>query len=469
MQIGEPMLQLLLYKKAQREQQKATENTTAETEPTNTAENVVLTNTTPTSEDYKTADAFAMEKLSESQKIQITKADTKLISKHSITLSELSATDISNIKQVIYNLHHNPPTNKPSGGTTPPITPPVTPPAEEEPTTDGGKISFISDFNDVDSMFTFLSTTYDPAINAENGISHSDLIYITQNDDWEKNNYEFFGKLNLAFNDIDTNGNGNLSYDEIKAYIGDEIATASEYDMIVESYSNELQTAFQYMSADEKLDFAIEKAYEYLTTAGFPQQISALDRLIAENKLGFTDLNPDKTYTAGESWTLGAYQYWINTSGNWLSDEDDFQDLNNDGYDDKTGLHWSDSEDFWDEDGDGKDDYFGGIFLDKYYYLERPNSKWYELVSTLIHELTHATASFNPSDSTKWGEYVAYQTEEDYLDSISKGDYYGENEKSKITAHINDLYDYDANGDGDYTDPNDNLEPVPTFKWWTYS
>jgi len=50
-----------------------------------------------------------------------------------------------------------------------------------------------------------------------------------------------------------------------------------------------------------------------------------------------------------------------------------------------------------------------------------------------------------------WGEFLAYQTNEDYLDSVAHGDYRGSAEANGITSHINSYY----------TD-----EPVPTGDWW---
>lgn len=462
MQINQPMLQLLLYKKAQNEQAKQQEVSAETTNPpavTNSAVNA--TNTTPTSEDYKIADAFAMKTNNRTLSANDIINNERISNTSSVTVSTLSPALISQIKQTIYDLHHRtstPGSGNGGGNTTPSPSPDPLPnplpnplPLPEptpNPTSNEGKLTGItSNFTSVDEMFTYIN------VNKDSGLSANKLWQLTQRDNWEENNNHFFGKLNESFNSIDTNGDDILSYDEICTFIGDEM-NKTEYNNAINQYSAALQTLFERMTPDEKLQFSIEKAREYLEAIGLTEQLNALNRLEREGKLGFTNLNIGKIYNEGTGgWTLGSYQYWVDVNGDWYGDMDDFQDLNNDGYDDKTGIHSSASEDFYDENGDGKDDYFGGIFLDKYYYTERSSTKWYDLVATLIHELTHATASFHPTDGTIWGEYVAYQTEEDYLDSIGHSQWNGRNEESSITSHINTYYEN---------------EPIPGFDWTTY-
>lgn len=247
-----------------------------------------------------------------------------------------------------------------------------------------------------------------------------------------KNNNYFFGILNHGFNLVDTDNDGVLSYEEISQFIGEEMATANDYIDKVEQYSNQLQADFMNMTAQEKLDFAIEKAKEYFQQTGLTEQMQALNRLIAENKLGFMDLNPGKTYdpTVG-GWYLGAYMSLTDSvTGEWVDDPLTYP---------------------------GFPEYHGGIWLDEYYYCERSDALWYDLVGTLVHEVTHATAFLHTTDATAWGEYEAYQIEEDYLDSIACGKWDGSDEKTSITNHIDEYYNNET-----YT------EPVPSGKWWTY-
>lgn len=422
MQIGEPMLQLLLYKKAQNEQNKIIpeQNAVAETVQTGAANSTVCTNSTiMTSQDYQVANNFAMSNLNDSQRISSALSDTLIVNTHAVTISSLSTSEISKIKQVIYDLHHK--------------TEPVEPepePDPEEPTTSKGQIGFMEDFNSVDEMFDYINDI-DPTVTKETGLDSNALWQLTQRDDWEEQNNNFFGILNHGFELVDTNNDGTLSYDEISNFIGDEMATAEEYLDKVEKYSNELQKDFSSMTSAQKLEFAIDKAKEYFQQVGLTEQMQALDRLISENKLGFMDLNPGKTFdSSAGGWVLGAYMSLQYEDGTWADDPLTYP---------------------------GEPDYHGGIWLDEYYYCERSDATWYDLVGTLIHEVTHATAFLHRTDETAWGEYVAYQVEEDYLDSIACGQWSGAEEKDKITKHIDDFYN-----DATYT------EPVPTGKWWTY-
>ena len=69
MQIGEPMLQLLLYKKAQSEQNKNILQSDASADPVVTGSAGSTVSTTLTSADYEIANDFAMNNFNESQKI----------------------------------------------------------------------------------------------------------------------------------------------------------------------------------------------------------------------------------------------------------------------------------------------------------------------------------------------------------------------------------------------------------------
>jgi len=417
MQIGEPMLQLLLYKKAQSNESKIIPERDSLPEAVQTGSGNSST-AIVTSEDYKIANDFAMSSVNEKQRI-LSAASDVTVNIHAVTLSTLSDAEISRIKQVIYDLHHNPKPDKPA---------PDEP--DPKPDTPTGQIGFMNDFSSVDEMFDYVHGI-NSGVTKETGISGNALWQLTQRDDWEENNNNFFGILNHGFDLIDTNNDGTLSYDEISTYVGDEMATARDYIQKVEQYSNELQRDFESMSAQQKLDFAIDKAREYFQQVGLTEQLQSLERLIRENKIGFMDLNPGKTYDSSTGgWYAGAYMSLQDGNGNWAGDPLTHPALPN---------------------------YHGGIWLDEYYYCKRNGANWYDLVGTLVHELTHATASFHKTDETAWGEYKAYQVEEDYLDSIACGQWSGSDEQRRITNHIDEYYN-----DETYT------EPVPTGKWWTY-
>lgn len=333
--------------------------------------------------------------------------------------------------------------------------------------------------------------------------SRAQLVALTQRDDWEDSNYDFFGSLNRVFNVIDTDSNGTLSYAEIKAFIGDEIgANVNTYKNKVNTYANQLEAEYQKLSNQEKLEFVLERTAEYLTAAGLTDQLAALYRLkqetdlycdVSVGQIGFRDLNEGNN--SGYI-TLGSYSYLAATIE---------YEINGNTY----------SVAVWGGDTDDAENDLG-ITLD----ISCLDETWYYLVDVLVHELTHATASswyntdyvngniYYPTGTqvkklydagiisasdyntyyTKanagtltddeynylwylaccaWGEYAAYQVDADYVDSIA-GDVYdagtmttsvnGSNEKQTIINHIEAGYN-----DENYT------EPMPNYKWWSYA
>jgi len=419
---------------------------------------------------------------------------------------DLSEETVANIKQIIYDLHHKSTGtggNEGGGG------------SEEIDPPDPTKASFLEDFNDTTSMFEYINSI-DSTVTAEKGLTRAQLINLTQRDDWEDGNYDFFGSLNRVFNVIDKDSNGTLSYSEIKEFIGDELGSnVNTYKNKVNTYSNQLQSQYEAMTDQKKLEFVLERTEEYLKATGLTDQLAALNRLKRQQDLhcdvhigqiGFRDLNEGNTsgYT-----TLGAYQYKALQ----------FQ-YEKDGTEYTVGV-WVDDQD------DERNDL--GITLD-ITLLDKP---WYNLVDVLVHELTHATASAWASElymidsenigsrvtttlikklydtgkisaseynsytakcnagtlteaendyieyiaCSAWGEYEAYQADADYVDSIA-GDVYdgrsmttavnGPNEKQTIINHINDAYNGQVVEQDDGTSYT-YIEPLPNYKWWSYA
>ena len=436
----------------------------------------------------------------------------------SSTYKDLSLSTISHIKQVIYDLHHkgsggdiegggevDPGGETESGGET--GSGDDDGPELEEP--DPTKQSFIDEFNDTTSMFEYLNTL-DSSITAESGITRAQLVALTQNENWEDDNYDFFGMLNRIFDVLDKDDNSTLSFEEIKDFIGDEIgSSATTYKNKVNSYAAQIQAEYSTLSDQKKLEFALEKTEEYLEAAGLTLQLNALNRLLSQTDLhnsikvgniAIADLNEGNTsgyYTLGSYMCLaGAFNYDYNGTTHEVS-------------------VWASDDDLASDDL--------GITLDSS-LLEK---NWYELVDVLVHELTHATASqFYTQDSTDpyetasltqsnilelynmgyidateyqyyidnwvsvvsnaddinrlfylascaWGEYVAYQTDADYVDSIA-GDEFdaanmttavdGPDEKETIENHIDAAYNYNEDGTR-----KEAYEAVPDWQWWTYA
>ena len=177
----------------------------------------------------------------------------------------------------------------------------------------GEKKSFISEFGDTETMFEYLHNI-NPAISKEYGITRSQLVALTQDDNWEDSNNDFFGSLNRIFDKLDKNGDAVLSYSEINTFIGEELGEdVLAYQSKVQNYTNQIQQEYHNLSNQEKLEFAIDKTREYLEASGMQEQLDALDRLlgmedrwnsIKVGQIAIADLNKD-----GDSdWvTLGAY------------------------------------------------------------------------------------------------------------------------------------------------------------------
>ena len=121
-------------------------------------------------------------------------SDLVVDSQYSVTFTDLTESEIYNIKKIIYDLHHKKTETEPGGeggdggdgGET-------VDPGEggegggtEEP--DVPKPSFISEFDDVESMFDWLHKQ-DPTISASTGLTRAQLVELSHNDNWEDANY----------------------------------------------------------------------------------------------------------------------------------------------------------------------------------------------------------------------------------------------------------------------------------------
>ena len=260
----------------------------------------------------------------------------------------------------------------------------------EEGTED--KKSFLKDFVDVDTMFEYLDRISDGECNKTTGITRAQLVHLTQNEAWEEENSNFWGTLNRIFDVINTQKDGDrsyandvLTYDEIKTFIGNEIGEdAQAYLNKVNSFANQLQTEYSNLHSNQsKLEFVIEKTRAYLESAGLDKQLKALDRLTSEEdtyhtagtysaKVGQIVMAPLESEVDGYT-TLGAY---CSSCFSWE-------------YDDKTSnkkYPFTVSSYAFDNDDEYND---RGITLNE----DMLDWNWYEVVNTLVHELTHATAS----------------------------------------------------------------------------
>ena len=378
--------------------------------------------------------------------------DLKIKSNLSVQFTGLSGSQIEDIKQVIYDLHHpkaeeGDDDDDVTVGDDDDDTPvtgdddddvtvgdddddtPVTGDDDDTEEPDVPKPSFIDEFDDVESMFDWLNEQ-DPSISQETGITRSQLIELTQNDSWEDSNYDFFGSINRIFDVLDKNDNDILTVEEIKELIGEEIGTsASALQSKVEAYAAEIQEEYESLSLQGKLEFGIEKAREYLEAAGLTAQLEALDRLLAGTdthnsvhvgQIAFADLSdaaPDGYITMGY-YTSNGLQAEYN------------------------GMNYT----IYASDSDSSTDDLG-LTLNQEYFA---TAKWYELVDTLVHELTHATAyQFSIVDSEGYLIYVS----QDIIDALHTAGALTDDEYSYYTANIKTLMDEaNARGEFDSTD-----------------
>lgn len=448
----------------------------------------------------------ALEKLYNTANVTTVNNPNVNSAKLSTSYRSFSPAEIMQIKSVIYKLHNSEET---------PITPDPNPDPNPNPNPNPTPTnSFLSDFVDVDTMFDYLNKV-DSNITKDTGISKAQLVALTQDDDWEDAHYDFFGSLNRIFDVLDVDDDVSLSYQEIKKFIGEELGDDfNKYYKKVNSYSDKIQEKYEKMSDQEKLEFAVEKAREYLEASGLTDQVNALDRLLDQEdkfndikvgNIAIADLNDGNTsgYT-----NLGAYNYYAINNNPFTTNNGDKGNY----------KIWTYDEDFVDVEAGNQD---LGITLD----ISLLEGSWYDLVNTLVHELTHATAymyyiqtndgvsisrdmidtlhkrgvltdkeyNFFVDDNYKhwnnlgnedvtdeelnmfkrlqyllymqWGEYAAYQVDADYNDSIGQ-DIYKKSWDNSTTAvdGPNEKQTIDDHIKSSY----DNELP-PDYKWWSFA
>lgn len=145
----------------------------------------------------------------------------------------------------------------------------------------------------------------------------------------------------------------------------------------------------------KKLEFVIDRTREYLEAAGLTRQLDALDRLVTmedkHNTVKVGQIAMANFEKKGDRYiTLGSYTYAS------------FSEV----YTDASGVVHDVSRFAFDNDDDNYD---RGITLNKIMLTW----KWYQVVDTLVHEITHATAySYYPDPSCEkapsGGYYLNY-------------------------------------------------------------
>lgn len=384
-------------------------------------------------------------------------------------------------------------------------------PRLENPDDSKDKKSYISEFTDTTTMFNFVNSI-DNTINYNTGISRSKLLNLIKREKWEDENKDFFGSLNRCFDKIDKDQDGTLAFNEILEFMGEEVGDFNTYKAKVEAYAAEIQNEYEKLGDQAKLEYAIDKTRDYLKAAGLTNQLKALERLLSEEDT-FNSIKCGQIAIADlEQGVLGCYAQY--GGGLKYTDPD-------------TGIVYQATA--FGTDKDGTIDAATEEAMDLGITLSRSllDANWYDLVNTLVHELTHATVyqyfiqdennnitnidesldlmykagAINATEynqyktdhskveqdfdkllflsTTIWGEYSAYQADADYMDSIA-GDVYdagsnigiigdGKDEKSIIMNQVDTFYDNDYDKDGKPI-PHDKKEAyTEEWQWWTWT
>ena len=386
------------------------------------------------------------------------------------------------------------------------------------------KNSFIEEFADAGKFFDYMSSQ-NPEITRRSGVTRAQLVEFTQNDSWEDRNYDFFGSINRIWHVLNLDEDSVLSYHELKEYFGYELGSDTiEYAQKVNNYTQIIQDEFDSFDIETtegaigKLNYAIDLAYEYLDAAGLTYQIEALERLLLQKdtwndihvgNIAIAKLNSDEEYESGYI-TLGAY-----TQYTYQYKHENAYEHNGELYD--ISIHGGDIDDEYND---------LGITLD----ISLLQGKWYELVNTLVHELTHATAyRYSPNgngaifytavndlhnlgiltdeelsyfeqhwenicsdncteeeyeafmrliylQNCAWGEYAAYQVDADYNDSIGQDVYQqiGDNITTAVDGEkeqdtIQNWIQTGYDGFCDENNCNGHQEALPDYKWWSFA
>ncbi len=400
------------------------------------------------------------------------------------------------------------------------------------------KINFINtgySFNNTDELFAWFEAQGIKGAKTGKKITKADLTQlIHKNEANEDANADFLGILNRAFSE--KGAEDTITYKEInnlliKAAGTDAKVDVGEFKSKVEQYAAKVQKEYEKCGNNQaKLEFILKKTEEYLDAAGLEIQKAALDRLKnkeAENtdpkknqvchvgQIAFADYGENRNGILGQYSALESIFTYVNSAGTysvgiWATDND------NDAFP-ATGEYVDLGLTLWDG------------------YLDVNTYPWYAVVATMVHELTHATAFYycTPTSSlsipteagiehmlntgvfkrreddpdyklllslangtktmgsldeqtlsriaylitTMYGEYRAYQTDADYLDSLGADvmdipgkwvtNYDGSNEKKMIEDHIDSGYNYDYDPVTGEATRRDKLNPLPDWKWWT--
>lgn len=320
-------------------------------------------------------------------------------------VSSYSKKELDYIKKLIYNSHH----------------------------------SFIENFRDADTFFEYINTQKDSTVTKTSGISRAQLVNLTKNDKWEDSHNDFFGSLNRSFYSLDVDNDGILSYDEVKEFLNTYLKKDgyNDFKAKIQEYSDEIQKQFDAVSdkPKDKIQLIIDYTRDYLEAAGLTNQITALDRLLSEEdkhsdanhhigNISFTDLNKDNEDSGYI--TVGGYSSFARSFNYTNNNPNQKPNGTSDSFTQKVSI-------FAGEEDTGEDDL--GLSFD--ISLLEAGTPWEYLVSTLVHELTHATmAQYTTLVDADNG--IMTITEEN-LSALQRMGVFSSEEYETVKAHLKDI------------------------------
>lgn len=176
--------------------------------------------------------------------------------------------------------------------------------------------SLVDDFYDIDSMYEWIQNKFSEEKDVKTtGLSYDKIFELANDQTWNDSNNSFFGHLWRNVDEIDTDGDKKVSYDEFKAVIGDGIKSreyrypeskvSESVDLdgdgkisLLEQIQSGLQgitsekndylgnikklddiraAEYKKLNSQEKLDKVIEEAKRYCTMMGWNDYLEVLN------------------------------------------------------------------------------------------------------------------------------------------------------------------------------------------------
>ena len=127
------------------------------------------------------------------------------------------------------------------------------------------------DFIDVDSMLSWADSTYFGESNPNrNGFTYEEFFKLATDEAWNENHENFFSAIWRNIDEIDSNGDGYISKDEL-TFI------ESDWRNTIHNLDAQREAAYNTLSPQAKLDKVKEEARRYLELRGYNDQLKILN------------------------------------------------------------------------------------------------------------------------------------------------------------------------------------------------